>query len=433
VMSSLVMGVSGFTWLLTPIFGALADHWGGFAGIVISSMMINLAGWALALGSVAHGSIVGFVCAVFLIGLGGIAGAANAAPSLAAMWGMINPSRAGTYAAISTVCGMALLPIAGVFSAYAFPVTVDNINQPTIFYICLGIPVIAIPLTAFCLPRSCMQPHYVLKLAAAVKDPYSQGALTLPPTSRRCRQRLCSICTGFCSALGDWGSGLYRPFMLVVLACILGLVPTSSAISGTMRYFIEDHTPVGEGAQDLFLFSQAASMAIMAFTLVPYGAWIDSGSCWNIVDLMTTKYSLLQLSVVAQLFLASYSPLFAAGVSMNYLNALSLVGLPPLAATVLAPLNRPNTIARDLSFFCATPVAASYLLSPALGILLAQFPDPNALRAASGRITYSVWGYQLLYLILPLVLACFIILPTFVWIRSTNAKLAGAKELQVLV
>ena len=79
-----------------------------------------------------------------------------------------------------------------------------------------------------------MQPHYVLKLAAAVKDPYSQGALTLPPTSRRCRQRLCSICTGFCSALGDWGSGLYRPFMLVVLACILGLVPTSSAISGTM-------------------------------------------------------------------------------------------------------------------------------------------------------------------------------------------------------
>ena len=170
--------------------------------------------------------------------------------------------------------------------------------------------------------------------------------------------------------------GLRHTSMLTPGAC--GPPPLSQ------RYYIEDHTPIGEGAQEMFLQATALAMLLAMLFLVPYGNWIDRAENTNIMDLMLLNVVLLQLTVVSQLFFTTYIPLFVAGAyyqhasarthpasrlplecggshkihgalsterrppflcaatGMIFMNSLVTVCLPPLMATILAPLNRPG-------------------------------------------------------------------------------------------
>jgi len=176
----------------------------------------------------------------------------------------------------------------------------------------------------------------------------------------------------------------------------------------------------------MFLQATALAMLLAMLFLVPYGNWIDRAENTNIMDLMLLNIVLLQLTVVSQLFFTTYIPLFVAATGMIFMNSLVTVCLPPLMATILAPLNRPDSVAIDLSF-ANTPFAFAGMLNMVFGSVLARFPDYGAAHASTGRIPYSAEGYQLLYVVVPLTLLFCVNLPSFLWIRSKNAMPVEAR------
>ena len=99
--------------------------------------------------------------------------------------------------------------------------------------------------------------------------------------------------------------GLRHTSMLTPGAC--GPPPLSQ------RYYIEDHTPIGEGAQELYLLATAVAAVLEVLVLVPYGNWVDSGGGGNIIDVMIVTIALLELTVISQLCFTTYIPLFVAG------------------------------------------------------------------------------------------------------------------------
>ena len=383
--------------MLTPVLASFADSLGDFQPLMVSLLAISQLGFLLMIAALHLTNLPLFFIGVIMANLGAAAGATPLTTSLVGVYAVLVPSLTATFTGVLFISSLTIPLISGMVIAVAFPFTPTDFTCIYLIAVWNAVCLVA----TLSLPREWLRPRVLLEEAKLVPP--------LDTTRKLCTTSLLLAVPRF---LKDILSSRYRPFLMLTCTITLASVPFT-AMGGSLRYYLEDETSLGDKAAAFMTEWSAPGFLVGAVLTIKYGEWTDRRK--DLFYVLIVKIVVLCTFTAALVWTTTPTLLGLLYCAGNFIYLMLPMTVIKASLMTIQLAGNYEHVSRDLMVAVSYPPALASLLEPAHGFLLESF---GTSKAASGveREQYTLWGYRIVYGSLPFVYIFFVV-AGLLWVR----------------